>query len=663
MAWTPTTTASPSPPDKHPSPLNLSYRPAPARDPKNTIPRFQVFDDTAPPLLDSPSPLRADAWKAALRDYPDPGPSRLADILASIVNYGALIGYEGPPQTGPQDRILSDNLRSAENAPDLIDQQLQVDLKLGRVVPTPTYEDGTPVFPFISSPVGLVPKSDGGFRRIHHLSHPVGRSVNDGIHPDHAALIYTAVDGVFDAVRRAGKGAIIAKHDLKDAFRTIAVAPSQYWLLGFFWLGIWYTETCLSFGLRTAPFIFNLFAEAFHWILLSSAPAWWKLQLVHYLDDFIAVLPPGSDPAPYSRFFERFTQYLGLVNNPSKAASGCIVECLGIEINTTNMTARLPAKKIDKATRLVTETLARGTLTHHEAEQLAGFLGFCSGVIPLGRLYLCRMWAFMRSHRHPGAHRPLTSGARADLTWWQDVLSKTTGIRLIDDGPRRSVYCFTDASSVGLGGFWFEAPLGTVDWKRHASQLPVNQAFSVRRPDADLPVLERQHINTAEIIALAEVLHRALPDISHTTVELFTDNATAQAAFGSGATRGESNLEALRPILLLAAAHDVNLHVRRVASDDNELADALSRFDRVTIANYCPQWELNSAGHRTKGIELGSRPVSPHVALALPATSGQGSNLVPTRTTAPALRHTKLGASLEGTIPGRPPSTLCYLGQ
>lgn len=586
-----------------------------------------MFDPSGSPLIRSPSPLRAEAWKEALANYPDPDPaqSRLVDQLVGIITYGALIGYTGPQQTSLQDRILSDNLRSAENAPSMIEEQLQLDLQRGRVVPAPTYIDSTPVFPFISSPLGLVPKSDGGFRRIHHLSYPAGHSVNDHINPDHATLVYTAIDSVLDAVRKAGRGAIIIKNDLKDAFRTIPVAKSQYNLLGFFWL-IWYMETCLSFGLRSAPFLFNLFAEAFHWILTSSAPRWWKLQLVHYLDDFIAILPPGSDAGPYSRFFERYALFLGLVNNPSKAASGTVVECLGIEVSTMDMTARLPEKKITKAVRLVSETLARGTLTRHEAERLVGFLGFCSGVVPLGRLYLGRLWAFVRTHRIPGAHRNLTDGARADLLWWSELLPRSTGIRLIDDGPRPSVYCFTDASSIGLGGFWFEAPLGVVDWRSFASCLSPAQAFSVRRPDAERPVLDRAHINTAEIAAFAEVLSRALPHISHTTVELFTDNTVAEAAFGSGSTRGGANLEALRPILLLAAAHDVNIHVRRISSAENTLADALSRFDEVTIANLCPQWKSSFVGNQTLSIELGSAPVSQHVVQALPATSGPGSS-------------------------------------
>ena len=59
------------------------------------------------------------------------------------------------------------------------------------------------------------------------------------------------------------------KRDLKSAFRHIPVAVSDYWLLIFEWNGQYYVDMCLSFGLCTASRIFNLFAEAIHWILAS----------------------------------------------------------------------------------------------------------------------------------------------------------------------------------------------------------------------------------------------------------------------------------------------------------------------------------------------------------------------------------------------------------
>jgi hypothetical protein len=56
-----------------------------------------------------------------------------------------------------------------------------------------------------------------------------------------------------------------------------SLAPHIQWLLGFEWRDVFYKETCRPFGLCTAPFIFNLFAEVFHWILQS----WLHWDLLH----------------------------------------------------------------------------------------------------------------------------------------------------------------------------------------------------------------------------------------------------------------------------------------------------------------------------------------------------------------------------------------------
>lgn len=80
---------------------------------------------------------------------------------------------------------------------------------------------------FILSPLGLVSKHDGGFRRIHHLSHPRGHSVNDHI-PDKAGeLRYRRFQRVLEFILKAGRHCIIIKRDIKDAFRNVTVAPQH----------------------------------------------------------------------------------------------------------------------------------------------------------------------------------------------------------------------------------------------------------------------------------------------------------------------------------------------------------------------------------------------------------------------------------------------------
>ena len=87
---------------------------------------------------------------------------------------------------------------------------------------------------FISSPLGLAPKSTSGkWQRIHHLSHLWGKSVNCHIAKDHGALEYASIDNAIEAVLMIALGARLVKRDLADAFCHIPVAESDWWLLYF----------------------------------------------------------------------------------------------------------------------------------------------------------------------------------------------------------------------------------------------------------------------------------------------------------------------------------------------------------------------------------------------------------------------------------------------
>ncbi len=72
-----------------------------------------------------------------------------------ILRFGAELCYEGPSNAF----ILSDNLASAFEDLAIIEKKLQEDLASGRV----TQLQGAPTPPYICSPLGLVPKHDGGW--------------------------------------------------------------------------------------------------------------------------------------------------------------------------------------------------------------------------------------------------------------------------------------------------------------------------------------------------------------------------------------------------------------------------------------------------------------------------------------------------------------------
>jgi len=152
--------------------------------------------------------------------------------------------------------------------------------------------------------------------------------------------MYQTIDDAIQLIQKHGHRAILRKRDIKDAFRKIPVSPFDYWLFIFEWKRKLYIDLFLPFGLRTAPFIFNLFSEGLHWI-----SDWvFGRALVHYLDDFLFV----NDPDP--EFFNTLTSYLGFSENIKKRKDGWIVDFTGIELDSNLMEARLPKDKHDHAT-------------------------------------------------------------------------------------------------------------------------------------------------------------------------------------------------------------------------------------------------------------------------------------------------------------------------
>jgi hypothetical protein len=169
-----------------------------------------------------------------------------------------------------------------------------------------------------------------------------------------------------------------------DAFRKIPVSPYDYWLLLFIWDGIIYVDIFLPFRLRTAPFLFNMFAEGLHWILEYL----FNQSLVYYLDDFLII--GGEEQS----LFSRVCNHLGLKEKASKAMDGHVVDFTGIELDSENMPARLPQDKLTRVTKAVQDTLRLGYTSFKALPSMLSFLSFCARVVPLGRPFLRKLFNF-----------------------------------------------------------------------------------------------------------------------------------------------------------------------------------------------------------------------------------------------------------------------------
>ena len=78
----------------------------------------------------------------------------------------------------------------------------------------------------------LNPHKPGKWRLILGLSHPEGQSVNDGINEKLSSLSYVSVDDIVNTILLLGQGAMLAKIDVRSAYRVIPVHPEDRMLLG-----------------------------------------------------------------------------------------------------------------------------------------------------------------------------------------------------------------------------------------------------------------------------------------------------------------------------------------------------------------------------------------------------------------------------------------------
>ena len=66
-------------------------------------------------------------------------------------------------------------------------------------------------------------------------------------------MLYASLDQAVELARSLGRGSLLAKLDLKEAYRAVPVHPSDQRLLVVSWKDTTCLDKALPFGLRSAP--------------------------------------------------------------------------------------------------------------------------------------------------------------------------------------------------------------------------------------------------------------------------------------------------------------------------------------------------------------------------------------------------------------------------
>ena len=503
-----------------------------------------------------------------LANHPD---RNFVSNLLSTLKEGARIGY-----SGPRSSRVSPNLISATQHPEVVTLNLQKEVTLGRVAgPYPL----PPLPNFQCHPVDVVPKKHSTkWRTIYHLSYPPGDSINDHIPKGPFCLSYVRVDNAIHILQSLGKGAFMAKPDLKSAFRLIPIHPNDWSLLGVYRQSQYYVDMYLPFGVRPGPFLFNLLSDGLEWILKHN----YGLQyVIHILDDFfIAERTKLSCLSSFSTLLRVFMSLKAPVVVSKTIGPSQVVEFIGIVLDSVRMEACLPQNKLTR----INELLTSFKKTPLRALGRASFSDWHSpvcmqGVVP-GRTFLQRTINLTRGVPSRFHHVRLNREFFKDLDMWKVFLTKWNGRSFFLESsttPAPDIELHTDAASmIGFGGFlqgrWFQG-----HWPPHM-RLNKDQGISI----------EWQEL--FPIVVACAIWH---PFFTGKRLQFWCDNESVVAIINSGHSKAPRVMDLVRFLVLISMKHNFLVRARHVSGVSNNIADALSRFQMQRFRALAPDADQN----------------------------------------------------------------------
>ena len=503
--------------------------------------------------------MKPERFKILLKDYPD---QLFVNYFVEGLTNGFHIGYRGPELARE-----TPNARTAFDYPHIVRNYVKKEVAAKHTVGPFTKP---PFINFVVSSIGVRAKKTGGSRLIMDLSRPFGNSVNDFVSREDYSLRFIGVDDAIRIMVELGPGALMAKVDLKGAFRLIPVHKDDWHYLGYKVDDAYYFDTVLPFGGRFSPALFDDMSKLLEFFLKHHGHV---KHVLHYIDDFWWAAP-ADDPERERvlKLFRFLSEYLGVPMAEEKTAGPATkITFLGIELDSVAQTISVPEGKVKELMDELTVFHQRRLATKTEMQSLIGKLSFATKCIPAGRFFLRRFINISSGVRQNSRKIRLTSDFKADVEWWMRFLPEWNGTCSFlqsEETSASSMHLFTDAAgSTGCGAVfgsqWFYFPWP--EWMK-AAQPPI--AFYEL-----LPVYL-----ACDLWGINWQRKRLL---------FHSDNLAVVFAWSKKSSQHHGMMELMRQMHFVAAKNNFVVRITHIAGIDNGMADAVSRceWERFRLLN------------------------------------------------------------------------------
>ena len=314
---------------------------------------------------------------------------------------------------------------------------------------------------FIST-IFLRPKKDGTHRMILNL-----KSLNQ-----YVTYYHFKMDTIHTAVEMMTTGCYMCSVDLKSAYYSVAIAPSDQKYLKFSWRGKLYQFTCFPNGLAFCPRKFTKLLKPVYSTLRNLGHL-----SVAYIDD--SYLQAATYELCVHNVIDTLSLFhqLGFVIHPDKSVliPTQRLTFLGFVLDSQSMTVALTREQAVKVKEACQQLLQEKAITIREVAKVLGLLtsslpGVLYGPLHYRSLEMDKTQALNSHQGNFDSIMDLSGEAVADLQWWINSVEETskpvkqreTQITMTTDASKKGWGCSVEGTSTGGS------------WTHHEAQYHIN---------------------------------------------------------------------------------------------------------------------------------------------------------------------------------------------
>jgi len=465
--------------------------------------------------------------------------------------------------------------------------------------------DSPPTDQFRVNPILAVVQPDK-IRVILNVSAPEDESFNSNVNEFETETVKMASARIFgQKLMDCGKDSVMSKQDLKAAYKQVPAKLEDLRLQGFFWLGKFFVETRQIFGAKTSVCNFDILGETLKLLALLESIIPPSLVL-RQVDDVPCVSPANTDwTADFTQTYKDLCSELNVMLAEDcplldKAFSNQVRgKVLGIMFDSTDLSWRLPDKKIEKCLKSIHAALSDSVCTLKNFQKLVGRLNDISQMCCFLKIYkqpISDCLGGVDSGADPSTPIFLSPHAEKDLLVWAGfLLSEHKWLPLASPYTEPPLKCkefVSDAAGLAESADFGSRPgAGNIGFCENGTIIFANQLLW---PEHFIKhAVDEKGVRFGDKSTTLETIAMLVPFVI--TPELFVKQHVILKADCFGTIFGMTNRYAkgdrcasifIRSIYLISAYLSCTVHVQhlpRLSDWGAEVSDRLSRRATCTI--------------------------------------------------------------------------------